>query len=138
MTTHQQTLTLRTTGRGTTEITNEVAAAVARSGVQSGLLHVFVRHTSCSVLITENADPSVRGDLETLAGRWAPDGDSAYMHGTEGDDDMAAHARSVLAGTSVTVPVGGGKMLLRTWQGIFLWEHRARGHTREIVVTVLS
>ena len=89
-------------------------------------------------MITENADPSVRHDLETLAQRWAPDGDRAYRHDTEGDDDMAAHARTILTGCSVTAPVGGGALLLGLWQGIYLWEHRAAPHTRSIVVTVIG
>ena len=134
--TTQDTLEVRTTGRGTTEITGEVARLVRASGVARGVAHVFARHTSCSLIITENADPSVRVDLETLARRWAPDGDEAYRHDTEGDDDMAAHARSVLAGCSVCVPVSGGALLLGTWQGIYLWEHRTQSHTRAIVVTV--
>ena len=89
-------------------------------------------------MITENADPAVRRDLETLAARWAPDADPAYRHDTEGDDDMAAHARSVLAGSSVTVPVAGGELLLGTWQGIYLWEHRTGAQTRTVVVTVVG
>lgn len=134
----QQTLKIRTRGRGTTEITADIARLVRASGVQTGIAHVFVQHTSCSVMITENADPAVRGDLETLAKRWAPDADTAYRHDTEGDDDMAAHARSVLAGSSVTVPVGDGELLLGTWQGIYLWEHRTGSHPRRIVVTVIG
>ena len=127
---------MRTRGRGTTEITAEIARLVRASGVATGIAHVFVQHTGCSVMITENADPSVRRDLETLVKRLAPDGDPAYRHDTEGDDDMAAHARSVLTGNAVTVPVGNGEALLGTWQGIYLWEHRTRPHTRRIVVTV--
>ena len=87
-------------------------------------------------MITENADPDVLRDLETLAKRWAPDGDPAYRHDTEGDDDMAAHARSVLTNTSVSVPVGNGRLLLGTWQAIYLWEHRTHAHSRTLVVTV--
>lgn len=132
----QETLEIRTRGRGTTEITAEVARLVRASGVATGVAHVFVQHTGCSVMITENADPSVRQDLEMLAQRLAPDGDPAYRHDTEGDDDMAAHARSVLAGSSVSVPVGDGTPLLGTWQGIYLWEHRTQPHARSIVVTV--
>lgn len=135
---YQQTFEIRTRGRGTTEITAEVARAVRAAGIATGIAQVFVQHTSCSVMITENADPSVRRDLETLAGRWAPDADPAYRHDTEGGDDMAAHARSVLAGTSVSVPVGGGELLLGTWQGIYLWEHRAGAQLRRVVVTVLG
>lgn len=134
--THQATFDIRSRGRGTLEITAEVAAIAAASGIATGVAHVFVQHTSCSLLITENADPAVRADLETLARRWAPDGDPVYRHDSEGDDDMAAHARSVLSGSSVSVPVGGGQLLLGTWQGIYLWEHRSAPHLRRIVVTV--
>ena len=136
MAAYQQTLDIRTRGRGTQEITAEIARIAAASGIATGVVHVFVQHTSCSLLITENADPAVRVDLETLARRWAPDGDPAYRHDSEGDDDMAAHARSVLSGSSVSVPVGGGRLLLGTWQGIYLWEHRSDAHLRRIVVTV--
>ena len=134
----QQTLRITTGGRGTMDITVHVAEAVRASGVAVGIAHVFVRHTSCSLAITENADPDVRRDLETLAARWAPDGDPAYRHDSEGDDDMAAHARSVLTGSSVTVPFGGGRLQLGTWQGIYLWEHRKHAHAREVVVTVIG
>ena len=135
---YQHTFEVRTRGRGTTEITAEVARLVRAAGIETGIAQVFVRHTSCAVMITENADPSVRRDLETLAARWAPDADPAYRHDTEGGDDMAAHARSLLAGTSVTVPVGGGELLLGTWQGIYLWEHRTGAQLRRVVVTVLG
>ncbi|MBE0619251.1 MAG: YjbQ family protein [Burkholderiales bacterium] len=135
---HQQRFEIRTRGRGTTEITAEVARIVRAAGVATGIAQVFVQHTSCAVIITENADPAVRRDLETLAGRWAPDGDPAYRHDTEGDDDMAAHARSLLAGSSVSVPVGKGELLLGTWQGIYLWEHRTGAQLRRVVVTVLG
>ena len=134
----QQSFEIRTRGRGTIDITAEVARLVAASGIATGVAHVFVQHTSCSLMITENADPDVLRDLETLARRWAPDGDPAYRHDTEGDDDMAAHARSLLTGTSVSVPVGGGRPRLGTWQGIYLWEHRTHAHTRTVVVTVLG
>lgn len=136
--TYQETLTIVTRGRGSQDITGEVAAVVARGGVACGLAHVFVRHTSCSLLLTENADPDVRRDLETLFSRWAPDGDPAYRHDLEGDDDMAAHARSLVAGYELTIPVREGRLALGTWQSIFLWEHRRAGHRRELVVTVLG
>lgn len=136
MAAYQQTFDIRTRGRGTQEITEEVSRIAAASGIATGVVHVFVQHTSCSLLITENADPAVRADLEILARRWAPDGDPAYRHDDEGDDDMAAHARSVLSGSSVSVPVDGGRLLLGTWQGIYLWEHRSDAHLRRIVVTV--
>ena len=135
---YQQSFEIRTRGRGTTEITAEVARLVRAAGIATGIAQVFVQHTSCSVMITENADPAVRRDLETLAARWAPDGDPDYRHDTEGDDDMAAHARSLLAGSSVTVPVGAGELLLGTWQGIYLWEHRTGAQTRRVVVTVVG
>lgn len=135
---YQQSFEIRTRGRGTTEITPEVARLVRAAGIATGIAQVFVQHTSCSVMITENADPAVRRDLETLAARWAPDGDPDYRHDTEGDDDMAAHARSLLAGSSVTVPVGAGELRLGTWQGIYLWEHRTGAQLRRVVVTVVG
>lgn len=138
MTNRQATLEVSTRGRGTTDITAQVARVVAQSGVEVGLVHVFVQHTSCSLVITENADPDVRRDLETIIKRLAPDGDPAYRHDAEGPDDMASHARSMLTVTGLSVPVGGGRLLLGTWQGIYLWEHRTAPHRRGIVVTVLA
>lgn len=134
----QTTLTFRTRGRGTTEITAEVARAVRESGVAQGLCNVFLRHTSASLLLCENAAPAVRRDLETILARLAPDGDPAYAHDDEGPDDMAAHARTVLTGSSLQIPVADGELLLGTWQGIYLWEHRRAGHTRSVVVTVMG
>jgi len=133
---HQQTLTFRTRGRGTTDITAEVQRAVAASGIQAGICNLFLQHTSASLLLCENADPAVRRDLETILSRLAPDGDSAYAHDTEGPDDMAAHARSMLTSNSVGIPVSGGKLMLGTWQGIYLYEHRTAPHARSVVVTV--
>lgn len=135
---HQATLTVPTSGRGTRNITEAVQKVVRASGIGIGIASVFVRHTSCSLTITENADPDVRHDLETVLARIAPDGDPAYRHDLEGPDDMAAHARSVLTGPSLTIPVQGGRLLLGTWQGIFLWEHRSAPQRREVVVTVLG
>lgn len=134
----QSILEFATRGRSTTDITDTVRKAAQHAGVQCGLVNVFVQHTSCSLTITENADPDVRRDLETIIARLAPDGDRAYRHDAEGDDDMAAHARSVLTDTSVTIPVGGGRLLLGTWQGVYLWEHRASPQRRKVVVTVLG
>src|SRR5580765_2252368 len=134
--TFQDIFEILTVGRGASEITAEVTRIVRAAKIERGIAHVFAQHTSCSVIITENADPTVRSDLEMLAQRWATDGDAEYHHDTEGDDDMAAHARSLLAGISVTVPVANGKLLLGTWQGIYLWEHRTHAHNRRIVVTV--
>ena len=134
----QQRFSIHTRGRGSVEITDEVATIVATAAVHSGIAHIFVRHTSCGLAITENADASVRRDLETLLARWAPDGDPAYRHDLEGDDDMAAHARSLLTGVSLTVPFADGRLLLGTWQGIYLFEHRSQSHRREIVVTLIG
>jgi secondary thiamine-phosphate synthase enzyme len=134
----QQTLQFRTPGRSTLDITAEVRRVVRAAGVGVGLVNVFVQHTSCSLMVTENADASVRHDLETLARRWAPDGDAAYRHDDEGEDDMAAHARSVLTGCSVSIPVSAGELLLGTWQGIYLWEHRTTPHVRRVVVTIIG
>ena len=135
---HQTHLSFTIRPRATLDITADVAAVVRASGIATGLAHVFVQHTSCSLTITENADPDVRRDLETVFARLAPDGDPAYRHDLEGDDDMAAHARSVLSDVGLTVPVGGGRLLLGTWQGIFLWEHRTHSHARRVIVTILG
>lgn len=129
---------LRTRGRGFSEISAQVAAAVAASGVHTGIAHVFTTHTSCSLVISENVDPSVRGDLERWFARAVPDGDAIFEHDAEGPDDMPAHVRSVLTGVSLTLPVCGGAPTLGTWQGIYLWEHRLQPHLRDIVVTVLG
>jgi secondary thiamine-phosphate synthase enzyme len=134
----QKTLEFRTRGRGTTDITADVHRAVAESGIQAGICNVFLQHTSASLLLCENADPAVRRDLETLLSRLAPDGDPAYVHDTEGPDDMAAHARAMLTSNSLSIPVSGGRLMLGTWQGIYLYEHRTAPHARTVVVTVLG
>ncbi|WP_288380146.1 secondary thiamine-phosphate synthase enzyme YjbQ [uncultured Massilia sp.] len=134
---HQTILEFSTRGRGTRDITLDVAQAVADAGAGAGLAHVFVQHTSCSLIITENADADVRRDLDTILARLAPDGDPAYRHDAEGPDDMAAHVRNMLTGSGVTVPVDAGRLLLGTWQGIYLYEHRTTPHRRRVVVTVL-
>ena len=134
----QQTLTFRTKGRGTTDITAEVARVVASSGIRKGICAVFLQHTSASLILCENADPDVRRDLETLLSRLAPDGDPAYVHDTEGPDDMAAHARAVLTSNSLTIPVAEGKLMLGTWQGLYLYEHRISEHERTVVVTTIG
>jgi secondary thiamine-phosphate synthase enzyme len=131
-----KTLTFRTKGRGTTEITTEVGRAVASTGIRNGVCTLFLQHTSASLILCENADADVRRDLETVLARLAPDGDPAYVHDTEGPDDMAAHVRSILTASSLTIPVAEGRLLLGTWQGIFLWEHRTSPHTRSLVVTL--
>ena len=135
---HKQTLTIETRGRGTVEITRQVQQIVERSGVTRGLCHVFVHHTSASLIVCENADPTVRRDLETFAARLVPDGDPSFIHDAEGPDDMAAHIRSILTLTSLTIPVESRRCDLGTWQGIFLWEHRTDPHRRRITVTVVG
>jgi secondary thiamine-phosphate synthase enzyme len=134
----QKTLTFRTRGRGTTEITPEVERAVREAGVKTGICNLFLQHTSASLILCENAAPAVRQDLETIISRLAPDGDPAYVHDDEGPDDMAAHARSVLTTNSLQIPVAEGRLALGTWQGVFLWEHRRAPHTRSLVVTVIG
>ncbi len=132
----QSTLEFRTRGRGTTDITADVQRVVAASGIEQGLCNVFLQHTSASLILCENADPAVRRDLETILSRLAPDGDPAYVHDTEGPDDMAAHARSMLTSNSLTIPVSRSALMLGTWQGIYLFEHRTAPHPRSAIVTV--
>ncbi len=133
--THAQTiLEVRTPGRGLHEITREVADFVRGSGIRTGLLTVFCRHTSASLLIQENADPSATRDLVAWLGRLAPDGDPAHTHTAEGPDDMPAHLRAAVTSTSETIPVVDGALALGTWQGLFVAEHRTRAHRRSIVL----
>ncbi|MFE8032841.1 secondary thiamine-phosphate synthase enzyme YjbQ [Thiohalocapsa marina] len=132
---HQTSFTLLTTGRGPVTLTARVAEILRDSGIHTGLCHVFCQHTSASLLITENADPSVLRDLEGHLTRTVPDGDPRYAHDQEGPDDMSAHIRSILTGSGLTVPIRQGRLALGTWQGLFLWEHRSRGHARTLVVT---
>lgn len=132
----QRVLEIPTRGRGAHEITNEVETAVRASGVGTGLCHLFVRHTSASLLVTENADPVVRQDLERFMARLAPDGDPLFRHDEEGPDDMPAHVRSVLGATSLTLPIRASRCDLGTWQGVFLWEHRHAAHRRSVVLTI--
>ena len=134
----QHTLSFQTRGRGTLDITAEVVRLVAASGIRTGVCTVFVQHTSASLILCENADPDVRRDFETILARLVPDGDPAYRHDTEGPDDMAAHARSMLTSSSLTLPVGQGRLMLGTWQGIYLFEHRTGPHPRSVVVTVIG
>ncbi len=138
MAVHQHTLSLRTRGAGTYEFTRDVAGIVTRSGIEQGVVHVFCRHTSCSLVIMENADPSARADLEAWLDRLVPADDPHFTHTLEGPDDMPSHIKMALTRTSETVPFAQGRLLLGTWQGIFLWEHREASHTRELVVTVLG
>ena len=131
-------LSVPTRGAGLLEITDHVAAAVARSGLREGMVSVFCRHTSCSLVLMENADPSARRDLQRWLDRLVPEDDPGFTHTAEGPDDMPSHIKMALTRTSETVPVGGGRLLLGTWQGIFLWEHRRAPHAREVIVTVVG
>lgn len=132
------TFTVRTRGRGTTEVTDAVQQAVATSGVSEGLCTVFIHHTSASLTINENADPDVQRDLDAFLTRLVPDGDPIYIHTVEGPDDMPSHVRAALTQTSLSIPVTGGRCALGTWQGVFLWEHRHRAHERRVTVTVVG
>jgi secondary thiamine-phosphate synthase enzyme len=131
-----QAFTVRTPGQGLHEITDRIARAVHDSGVEEGLCTVFIRHTSASLTIQENADPSARADLEAWLNRLVPETDRLYTHTFEGPDDMPSHIKSILTNVSLSIPVLGGKLTLGTWQGIYLWEHRRSPHTREIVVHI--
>lgn len=132
------TLELRSGGRGLVEFTREVRAFVRASGLRDGLLTVFCRHTSASLLVQENADPDVRHDLDAFFARLSPDGQPGWRHNNEGPDDMSAHIRSALTQTSLGIPLVDGELALGTWQGIFLWEHRTRPHRREVVLHLLG
>ena len=132
------TIEISTPGRGFQEISGELQEFVRQSGVKTGICHVFLRHTSASLLITENADPDVRRDLENFISALAPDGDPAYLHSMEGPDDMPAHIRSVLTCPEMTLPIRDGRLALGTWQGVYLWEHRTRPHRRRLDITVIS
>lgn len=132
----QQELTIQTRGRGTYEVTREVRDFVADSSLQAGLCHLFVHHTSASLILCENADPSVRSDLERFLSQLAPDGTTGYAHTSEGPDDMPAHIRSILTNVDLTVPVVNGACALGTWQGIYLYEHRTQPHRRRITMTL--
>lgn len=132
-----KTLTLRTPGRATLDITEEVEAVVRTSGIASGLCNVFIQHTSASLLITENADPTVRRDLEAWFQRAITDGDPLFRHTAEGPDDMPAHVRAALLPPSLSIPFENSRLALGTWQGIFLYEHRTRGHSRRVTITLV-
>jgi secondary thiamine-phosphate synthase enzyme len=135
---HQSRLEVLTRGRGMQEITPKVQGAVRESGIATGLCHLFLQHTSAALLISENADPAVRRDLETFMQRVSPDGAAWFTHTDEGPDDMAAHLRTLLTGAGLSVPVTDGRCALGTWQGIYLWEHRHAPHRRTVIVTVLG
>jgi secondary thiamine-phosphate synthase enzyme len=135
---HRGELVVATRGRATYDITDDVAAIVAKSGARDGLATVFVHHTSASLIVCENADPQVRRDLEAFVARLVPDGDRLFRHTAEGDDDMPAHVRTVLTQTSIAIPIADGKLALGTWQGLYMWEHRTAAHRRRVTVTIVG
>ena len=135
---HHERLELRTKGKGLYEITDDVQAKVDRCDVRNGTVTVFVQHTSCSLVVMENADPSARRDLEEFFDRLVPEDADYFTHGSEGSDDMPSHIRMVLTRTSETIPIADGKMQLGTWQGVFLFEHRRAPHRRKILITIMG
>jgi secondary thiamine-phosphate synthase enzyme len=135
---HHDRLEVRTNGKGLYDITDEVQARINKGGLRNGTATVFVQHTSCSVIIMENADPTARRDLEEFFDRLVPEDTDYFVHGSEGSDDMPSHIRMVLTRTSETVPIADGKMQLGTWQGIFLFEHRRAPHRRKIFIMMMG
>ncbi|MCP4287259.1 MAG: YjbQ family protein [Gammaproteobacteria bacterium] len=136
--TYQKRFSYGTRGRGTYEITDEINQAIHEAGIETGICHVFIHHTSASLTLCENADASVRQDLESFMAKLVPDGDPMFSHTLEGPDDMAAHVRAILTKMDLTIPVAGGRGALGTWQGIYLWEHRTQAHRRNLSVTILG
>jgi len=131
-------LTIPTRGRGLLEFTGQVECWIAENKLRNGLLTLHLRHTSASLLIQENADPGVRRDLDAFFARLAPDGDPLFIHTAEGDDDMPAHIRTALTAVNLSLPIQAGRLTLGTWQGIYLWEHRLRPHSRSVVMHYLG
>jgi secondary thiamine-phosphate synthase enzyme len=134
----QTLLRIATPGRGFVEITPQIARWLAGTGISDGLLTIFIRHTSASRIVTENADPAVRRDLERFFARLVPDGDALFEHDAEGADDMPAHVRAALTQTQIAVPVVDGALALGTWQGVFVYEHRRRGHARDVALHLVG
>ena len=132
----QEELSVSTEGRGTVDLTRQIQRAVADSGISSGLCHVFLRHTSASLMLCENADPAVRDDLEAFMSKYVPDGDPMFTYTAEGPDDMPAHVRSILTQNDLSLPVSDGQCALGTWQGVYLWEHRHAPHRRKVLLTI--
>jgi secondary thiamine-phosphate synthase enzyme len=132
----QHQISITTDGRSTTNITREINSAISESGIHNGLCNIFLQHTSASLIITENADPSVRRDLEYFISKLVKDGDPNYEHDLEGPDDMSAHIRSVLTQSSINIPIRHGHNGLGTWQGVFVWEHRESPQHRRLIITL--
>ena len=136
MSQYQQLLKIQTTGKTLARFTSKVQSVVAESGIKTGLCTIFLRHTSASLIIQENADPDVLKDLANFFAKLVPEDGKSYIHDAEGSDDMPAHIRTVLTKTSEQIPIAQGRLLLGTWQGIYIWEHRQSGHYREVVVHI--
>lgn len=135
---HLEQITLATDGQGLTEFTSTLTAIAGRAKMDTGLCTVFISHTSASLTIQENADPSARNDLQVALSKLAPENDPAYTHTAEGPDDMPSHIKSALTSTSLSIPIADGQLVLGTWQGVFLWEHRRRPHRRQVTVHLLG
>lgn len=135
---HQQQLRFSTSGRGTFNISQQVDEVIGKSGIRQGICQIFIHHTSASLILCENADPTVQTDLETFMEKLVPDGDSMFIHNDEGPDDMPAHVRTVITQSSLSMPIDDGKNTLGVWQGVYLWEHRTRPHKRKVTVTVIG
>lgn len=135
---HQQQLRFSTSGRGTYNISQQISDVIAKSEIRTGICQVFIHHTSASLILCENADPTVRADLDAFMKRLVPDGDSLFKHKDEGPDDMPAHVRTVLTESSLSIPVHKGRESLGIWQGIYLWEHRTSSFKRNLTVTIIG
>jgi secondary thiamine-phosphate synthase enzyme len=129
-------LIIETKGRGTYDISDEIQKVIHENNIHTGLCHLFLQHTSASLILCENADATVRTDLENFMARIAPDGDPIYRHDMEGPDDMPAHIRTILTQNSLTIPISNGRCAVGTWQGVYLWEHRTAAHKRQLIITL--
>jgi secondary thiamine-phosphate synthase enzyme len=134
----QETFNVQTHGRETINITHQLASLVDQSGIHTGICHLFLRHTSASLILCENADPDVRSDLERYLTRLVKDGDPIFQHTLEGADDMSAHIRTILTHSDLSLPISSGRLALGTWQGVYLWEHRTHPHNRQVMVTLIG
>ena len=135
---YQERVHIKTPGQGTTDITEQINEIVETSNILTGTCHLFMHHTSASIIVCENWDPTVRDDLETFAGDFAKEGDPRFVHQAEGPDDMPAHIRTIFTHTDLTIPICEGKLGLGTWQGLFIWEHRKQAHRRQITATLMG
>jgi secondary thiamine-phosphate synthase enzyme len=134
----QETFSVQTHGRETINITHQIKSLVDQSGIHSGICQLFLQHTSASLILCENADPDVRSDLERYLSRLVKDGDPTFQHTIEGPDDMSAHIRTILTHSDLSLPISHGRLVLGTWQGVYLWEHRTHPHNRQVMVTLIG